>query len=112
MSDLHDKYVTVPAEKALNSIVFVCKRHYIDCLINELGIENSLGNLTYTPTTIPKEDILLNHKSVMSSVAFVSTKKTVNFQNFTGFRNCINVHINNGLSLGLPSVPPSPFLNY
>jgi hypothetical protein len=29
-------------------IVFVCKSHYIDCLIKELGIDNSLGNLTYT----------------------------------------------------------------
>jgi hypothetical protein len=44
--------------------VFVCKSHYIDCLIKELGIDNSLGNPTYTPTTLTKEEILDNHRSV------------------------------------------------
>jgi len=37
--NLHDKYV-VPADKAPNKIGFVCKSHYVDCLINELGIDN------------------------------------------------------------------------
>ena len=66
-SFLHDKYVIVPADKAPNNIVFVCKRHYIDCLMNELGMNNTHGNQTYSPITIPKEDILENHKSVLSS---------------------------------------------
>ncbi len=48
LSCLHDKYVVVPADKASNNIVFVCKKHYIDCLIKELGINNTLGNPTYT----------------------------------------------------------------
>ena len=42
LSNLHDKYVVVPADKASNNIVFVCKKHYIDCLIKELGINNTL----------------------------------------------------------------------
>ena len=67
MSFLHDKFVIVPADKAPNNIVFVCKRHYIDCLMKELGINNTHGNPTYSPVTIPKEDILENHKSVISS---------------------------------------------
>jgi hypothetical protein len=46
LSLLHDKYVIVSAENAPINIVFVCKSHYIDCLIKELGIENSLGNTT------------------------------------------------------------------
>jgi hypothetical protein len=48
MSLFHDKYVIVSVDKAPNNIVFVCKSHYIDCLIKELGIDNSLGNPTYT----------------------------------------------------------------
>jgi hypothetical protein len=64
---LHDKYVIVSADKAPNNIVFVCKSHYIDCLIKELGIGNSLGNPTYTPTTLTKEEILDNHRSVLCS---------------------------------------------
>ena len=39
LSRFHDKYVVVPADKAPNNIVFVCKSHYIDYLIRELGIE-------------------------------------------------------------------------
>jgi hypothetical protein len=40
MSHLHDKYAIVPADKGPNNIVFVCKWHYIDCLIKKLGIDN------------------------------------------------------------------------
>ena len=49
LSLLHDKYVIVSADKAPNNIVVVCKSHYIDCLIKELGIDNSLGNLIHIP---------------------------------------------------------------
>jgi len=47
LSRLHDKYIVVPVDKAPNNIVFVCKSHYIDCLIKELSIDNLLGNPTY-----------------------------------------------------------------
>ena len=40
-------------DKAPNNIVCVCKSRYIDCLIKELGIDNSLDN----PTTLTKEEI-------------------------------------------------------
>ena len=67
LSLLHDKYVIVSADKARNNMVFVCKSHYIECLITKLhfvGIDNSLGNTTYTPTTLTKEEILEKHSSV------------------------------------------------
>ena len=67
LSQLQDKYVIVPADKAPNNIVFICKHHYFDCLIKELGIDNTLGNPTYTPTTLTKEEIIENHKSVLLS---------------------------------------------
>jgi hypothetical protein len=59
LSLLHDKYVIVSADKAPNNIVFVCKSHYTDCLIKELGIDNSLGNPTYTPTTPERNQLSL-----------------------------------------------------
>ena len=40
-----------------NNIVFVCKSHYVHCLIKKLGIGNSLGNPINTPTTLTKEEI-------------------------------------------------------
>jgi N-methylhydantoinase B/oxoprolinase/acetone carboxylase alpha subunit len=39
----------------------------------ELGIDNSRGNPTYTPTTLTKEEILENHRSVLCSFG-ISTK--------------------------------------
>ena len=71
---LHDKYVIVSADKAPNNIVCVCKSHYIDCLIKELGINMSLGNPIYTPTTLTKEEILDNHRSVLCFMFGISTK--------------------------------------
>ena len=59
--------VIVSADKVPYNIVFVFKSHCIDCLIKELGIDNLLGNPTYTPTTLTKEGILDNHRSVLCS---------------------------------------------
>ena len=64
MSHLHDKNAVVPADKAPYNIVFVCKS-YITSTDKDLGIDNSLGDPTYTPTTLTKEEILDNHKSVL-----------------------------------------------
>jgi len=68
LTDLHNKYVVVLTDKASNNIVFVCKTYYIDCLVKEFGIDNNTGRPTYTPTSLSKEDILSDHKSVISSM--------------------------------------------
>ena len=78
LSYLHDNYVIVPADKAHNNMVFVCKRHYIDCLVKEMGIDSALGNSTYTRSTIPKEDILKNHESVLSSFGITVSDENSN----------------------------------
>jgi len=44
LTDLQNKYVVVPADKASNNIVVVCKIYYTDCLVKELGINNNMGN--------------------------------------------------------------------
>jgi hypothetical protein len=46
LSSLHDKYVIVPAYKASNNIVFVCKSYYFECLIKELGINSNTSSNT------------------------------------------------------------------
>ena len=72
---IHDKYVVVPADKAHNNIVFVCKTYYIQCFLSEIDVENNSSDKTYTATTctLSKEEIVENHKSVLSSFA-LSTK--------------------------------------
>ena len=39
LSDLHNKYVLVPVDKAPNNIIIICKRYYIETSIKELGLE-------------------------------------------------------------------------
>ena len=47
--NLHDRYVVVLLDNVPTNIDFVCKSHYIDCLIKEFSIENPLDNPTYAP---------------------------------------------------------------
>ena len=60
-------FVLVPADKASNNSVFVCKSHYYTCLLNELGFTSSSGNPTYTPSNLTKDEILQNHLSVLNT---------------------------------------------
>ena len=36
---LHDDFVLVPAGKAANNVIVVCKKYYVETLIKELGIK-------------------------------------------------------------------------
>ena len=47
---LHDSYVLVPADKAANNVIVVCKKRYTGTLVKELGINNVNSN---NPTYIP-----------------------------------------------------------
>ena len=49
--DLHSKYVFVPADKAPNNIIIICKRYYIEILVEELGLDNC-STLTETQPTL------------------------------------------------------------
>jgi hypothetical protein len=49
---LHDNFVMVPADKASNNIVFVCKNYYYECLLNQLRFASTSGNPTYTRTKL------------------------------------------------------------
>ena len=46
LSRLHENFVIVPADKASNNYTFVCKRHYISILSEELGLNSLPGKLT------------------------------------------------------------------
>ena len=65
LAEIHEKFVVVPADKASDNIVFVCKTHYINCLMEELCMSTMTGNPTYNLTAMSKEEILQNHHSVM-----------------------------------------------
>ena len=46
LSRLHENFVLVPADKASNNYTFVCKRHYVSILSEELGLNSLPGNPT------------------------------------------------------------------
>ena len=68
LSDLHNKYAFIPADKAPNNIIIICKRYYIETLIKELGLDNCsipTGNSTYTSCQMLFEDIVNTHDTFM-----------------------------------------------
>ena len=71
LSDLHNKYVIVPADKAPNNIIIICERYYIETLIKELGLDNCsipTGNSIYTSCQMSSEDIVNTHDTFMKSL--------------------------------------------
>ena len=67
LSRLHENFVIVPADKASNNYTFVCKRHYVDILIEELGLHSLPGNPTYNLTDFSASEVFNNLKSVLTS---------------------------------------------
>ena len=67
LSRLHENFVIVPADKASNNYTFVCKRYYVDILIEDLGLHLLPGNPTYNLTDFSASEVLDNHKSVLTS---------------------------------------------
>ena len=71
LSDLHNKYVFIPTEKARNNIIIICKWYYIETLIKELGLDNCstpTGNSTYISCQMSSEDIVNTHDTFMKSI--------------------------------------------
>ena len=66
-SRLHENFVIVPADKASNNYTFVCKRYYVDILIEELGLHLLPGNPTNNFTDCSASEVLDNHRSVLTT---------------------------------------------
>ncbi|MDA3086495.1 hypothetical protein OFO27_08180, partial [Campylobacter sp. CS_ED1] len=54
--DLHKKFIFVPADKAANNIIIICRSYYIDILRKEI-----LSTKTYNSTDLTEEDIIKCH---------------------------------------------------
>ena len=77
-AEIHEKFVVVPADKASNNILFVCKTHYINCLMEELGMSTMAGNPAYNLTAMSKDEILQNHRSVMLTFGISLAEEDIN----------------------------------
>ena len=79
LAEIHEKCVLVPADKASNNIVFVCKTHYINCLMEELGMSTMTGNPTYNLTAMSKDKNLQNHHSVMLTLGISFPEESIDW---------------------------------
>ena len=76
---LHANYVLVPAEKAANNVIVVCKKYYIDTLVNELGINNvSSNNPTYIRINDSFETIVKSLDNFIMSVGLEMSEEDQN----------------------------------
>ena len=112
LSRLHENFVIVPADKASNNYTFVCKRYYVDILIEELGLHLLPGNPTYNlqiflhqrfETTINRFSLPSENKqSMKSSICHT----------FIGFQRCTKIPINTDSLRVHRSVRPSLYPIY
>ena len=62
LRNLHEKFVIVPIDKASNNVAIICKKFYIDKLLQEVGISGS------------KSDTYLVCKEKISQIVFDNTQ--------------------------------------
>lgn len=65
----------VPADKACNNILYVCKAHYYECSIKEIEIKDNSANHTYKRSTFIKVKFLANNKPFIVSLNLPSNEK-------------------------------------
>ena len=102
MSNLRDKYVVVPTNKALNNVVFMCNRK--ECLKRKFDIDNSLlVTLKYTWTIRAKHEII-DHMYILCFFEFQPNRRNkCIFLHSIGYLNYIGVHNNIIILLYLPN---------
>ena len=66
LEDFHKCYVLVPADKAGNNILVVCKKYYLDVILKELDTCNVSSPQTYESCSVRNEDIIIKHKEFIT----------------------------------------------
>ena len=57
LEELHSKYVIVPIDKASKNVANICKRYYINAILEELGFSEN-RSATYSVSNFTKEQII------------------------------------------------------
>ena len=68
--EFHRKYVLVPADKAANKVVVVCRLHYINTLNQELN-----GTAAYEETSTDQKSVVDSHTNDLSYKIAVNVEK-------------------------------------
>ena len=70
IQEFHGKYVLVPADKAANNVVVVCRLHYINTLKQELN-----GTKAYEETSIDEKFVVYSHSNEIPNEFAVDVKE-------------------------------------
>ena len=70
IQEFHRKYVLVPADKAANNVVVVCRLHYINTLKQELN-----GTKAYEETSIDEKSVVYSHSNEIPNRFAVDIKE-------------------------------------
>ena len=99
LNKLHENYVLVPADKAGNNIIVVCKKYYLDVVLKELESTN-----TYQEVHSDCSNVVSRHlKYMVQNNIFV---------HFTGYQSCIRTLMVPGSSQLQINVLPNSFHRY
>ena len=69
IQEFHRKYVLVPADKAANNVVVVCRLHYINTLKKELN-----GTKAYEETSKDEKSVVYSHLNEIPNKFVVDVK--------------------------------------
>ena len=114
LSYLHENFVIVPVDKASNNYTFVCKRHCVSILTEELGLNSLPWNHIYSLTDFYASEVLDNHKSVLTSFEIETSDDELDLPYIYWIPKMHKIHINTDSLPVHPSVPPSlyPFFSH
>ena len=83
LKELQGKYVFVPADKAANNIIVVCKYYCLKVICKELGLwPGNTSSDTYILETMDPKQISGNHISYMKSLGFKENNLSTKFPSF------------------------------
>ena len=101
---MHENYVLVPADKAANNVIVVCKKYYLDVVLKELESTN-----TYQEVHSDCSSVVSRHlKYMVQNDIFVRNI----CHHFTGYQSCIRTLMVPGSSLLQINVLPNSFHRY
>ena len=85
LENFQSEYVLVPADKAANNIIVICKKFYYSIIVKELGLLDNImtSNPTYIKMHVDNSEIINNHVEYLDKLDKVikPTEKQENLPN-------------------------------
>ena len=107
LNKLHENYVLVPADKAANNVIVVCKKYYLDVVLKELESTN-----TYQEVHSDCSSVVSRHLKYMVQMTSLYRNNKNICHHFTGYQSCIRTLMVPGSSLLQINVLPNSFHRY